>query len=101
MPIYEYVCGACGHEFDQLVKMSAPDPACVQCGGSVRKKVSAAGFILKGGGWYKDHYGLKKSSGSSESSGSSSSSASAPASTGGASGGTGSTGGGSSSPAGA
>jgi putative FmdB family regulatory protein len=101
MPIYEYVCGACGHEFDQLVKMSAPDPACVQCGGVVRKKVSAAGFILKGGGWYKDHYGLKKSGGSGESTGGSSPAPSAPASTGGSTGGTGSTGGGSSSPAGA
>lgn len=69
MPIYEYSCTACSHKFDQLVKMSAPDPACPECGKETRKLVSAAGFILKGGGWYKDHYGLKKSSGGSESSG--------------------------------
>lgn len=61
MPIYEYACPACGHAFEKLVKMNAAPPACPECGhGEVEKKVSAAGFILKGGGWYKDHYGLKK-----------------------------------------
>lgn len=67
MPIYEYGCPECGHVFEKLVKLNAAPPACPECGHDpVEKKVSAAGFILKGSGWYKDHYGLKKNSGSSE-----------------------------------
>ena len=66
MPIYEFVCERCGAKFDQLMSMSDPTPSCPQCSGDqVRKLVSAAGFVLKGGGWYKDHYGLKGSSSSS------------------------------------
>jgi len=81
MPIYEYACKECGHEFERLVKMSAQPPPCPECGAEVRKKVSASGFILKGGGWYKDHYGLKPaSSGSEGSKGSDSSSESKSAS---------------------
>jgi putative FmdB family regulatory protein len=64
MPIYEYQCPACGHQFEQMVKMNAPTPPCPQCAGTdVRKLVSASGFILNGGGWYKDHYGLKSGGG--------------------------------------
>jgi putative FmdB family regulatory protein len=63
MPIYEYRCESCGHEFERLVKISAPTPDCPECGaGPARKKVSASSFVLQGGGWYRDHYGLKKSS---------------------------------------
>lgn len=63
MPIYEYQCPSCGHDFEQMVKMDAPMPPCPQCQGTdVKKKVSASGFILQGGGWYKDHYGLKSGS---------------------------------------
>jgi putative FmdB family regulatory protein len=54
MPIYEYRCSACGHELEILQKMS--DKAltdCPSCGKStLLKKVSAAGFQLKGSGWY-------------------------------------------------
>lgn len=63
MPIYEYQCSACGEGFEKLVKVRAPAPPCPECGSEdVKKQVSAAGFILKGGGWYKDHYGLKSGS---------------------------------------
>jgi putative FmdB family regulatory protein len=81
MPIYEYACSSCGKEFEELVGINDPAPGCPACQGrEVRKKVSASAFVLKGGGWYKDHYGLKGSSSSSSSeSGSSSSSASTPA----------------------
>lgn len=74
MPIYEYECPSCGERFERLVKMSDPIPGCPACSGTeVRKLVSAAAFVLKGGGWYKDHYGLKSSpSEGSKSSGSSS-----------------------------
>jgi putative FmdB family regulatory protein len=73
MPIYEYECPGCSHRFEQLVRIGAEAPPCPQCASQeVRKRISASGFILKGGGWYKDHYGLKSSSGaSSESSGAS------------------------------
>ncbi len=54
MPIYEYQCAACGHQFDKLQKMS--DSAlieCPECGKpQLQKLVSAAGFHLKGTGWY-------------------------------------------------
>lgn len=72
MPIYEYRCPDCGHQFEALQKMSDDPltdcPACSQH--NVKKLISRSAFLLKGGGWYKDHYGLK-SSGSSDSSGSS------------------------------
>ena len=63
MPIYGYQCQACGHEFEVMQKMSDPAPAgCPSCGkGEVRKLLSAAGFQLKGNGWYaSDFKGSKK-----------------------------------------
>lgn len=61
MPIYEFACRACGHQFERMQKVSDPLPElCPTCGAAeVRKLVSATAFVLKGGGWYKDHYGLK------------------------------------------
>ncbi|MCB9746344.1 MAG: zinc ribbon domain-containing protein [Alphaproteobacteria bacterium] len=78
MPIYEYRCPDCGHEFEQMRSMSAPPlTECPQCAqNNVRKLISRTSFQLKGGGWYSDHYGLK--GGSSTSSDSSSSASSAP-----------------------
>lgn len=77
MPIYEYACSTCGHRFEQLMRIGADAPPCPACSATdVRRLISSSGFILKGGGWYKDHYGLKSSSDSS-SSGSSGSSSSA------------------------
>ena len=68
MPIYEYECTSCMYRFEKLVRIGADAPPCPECEASeVRKLVSASGFILKGGGWYKDHYGLKSSGGKSES----------------------------------
>ena len=54
MPIYEYRCSSCGHEKEVLQKMSdAPLAECPACGkSSFRKLISAAGFQLKGSGWY-------------------------------------------------
>jgi putative FmdB family regulatory protein len=54
MPIYEYRCGACGWQQEILQKMSdAPLKDCPECGKpSVTKMVTAAGFQLKGSGWY-------------------------------------------------
>jgi putative FmdB family regulatory protein len=54
MPIYEYRCGACGHELEVLQKISdQPLTDCPSCGkAALAKLVSAAGFQLKGSGWY-------------------------------------------------
>lgn len=54
MPIYAYRCEACGFEKDALQKLSdAPLTQCPSCGqASFAKQVTAAGFQLKGSGWY-------------------------------------------------
>lgn len=77
MPFYEYRCEACGHELEALQKMS-DDPlvSCPACNeDKLKKRISAAGFRLKGSGWYETDFksGKKKNIASSESSGSASS----------------------------
>jgi putative FmdB family regulatory protein len=54
MPIYAYKCGSCGHEKDVLQKLSdAPLTVCPSCGAAAfGKQLTAAGFQLKGSGWY-------------------------------------------------
>ena len=54
MPIYAYKCGSCGHAKDVLQKLSdTPLTVCPACGAeSFAKQVTAAGFQLKGSGWY-------------------------------------------------
>ncbi|MFT4242874.1 MAG: zinc ribbon domain-containing protein [Acidovorax sp.] len=54
MPIYAYKCGSCGHAKDVLQKISdAPLTLCPACGAETfSKQVTAAGFQLKGSGWY-------------------------------------------------
>ncbi len=54
MPIYAYKCESCGHAKDVLQKISdAPLTDCPACGASsFRKQITAAGFQLKGSGWY-------------------------------------------------
>ena len=54
MPIYEYRCTACGHELEALQKITeSPLTSCPSCRAeTLTKLVSAAGFQLKGSGWY-------------------------------------------------
>lgn len=54
MPIYAYKCSACGHAQDVLQKISDPLlTTCPECGqDAFAKQVTAAGFQLKGSGWY-------------------------------------------------
>ena len=58
MPLYEYRCDDCEHEFEALQKMSDEPlvhcPACDEA--TLRKLVSAAGFRLKGDGWYETDF---------------------------------------------
>ena len=64
MPIYEYECKACGHEMEAIQKMS--DAKLTDCPVCEKKElvklISAAGFRLKGGGWYETDFksGSKK-----------------------------------------
>ena len=65
MPIYAYRCASCGHAKDVLQKLSdAPLTVCPACGAaSFAKQVTAAGFQLKGSGWYATDFkgnGAKK-----------------------------------------
>lgn len=62
MPIYEYQCQACGEQLDKLQKMNdAPLVTCPVCQKeSLIKKISAAGFRLKGTGWYATDFKDKK-----------------------------------------
>ncbi len=58
MPIYEYECVSCGKRFDQLQRLSDPDPTdCPTCGApQLKRAVTAASFRLKGGGWYETDF---------------------------------------------
>lgn len=58
MPIYEYVCNECGHDFEALQKMSdAPLQDCPACEKSaLKKKISAPSFRLSGSGWYETDF---------------------------------------------
>ncbi|HYW92033.1 MAG TPA: zinc ribbon domain-containing protein [Gammaproteobacteria bacterium] len=58
MPIYEYECQACGHRLEAL-QMLSEDPLrdCPECGRpELRRLISAAGFRLKGSGWYETDF---------------------------------------------
>lgn len=82
MPIYEYVCSACEAAHEALQKISdEPLTLCPKCGKeALKKKVSAAAFRLKGGGWYETDF---KKSGQKNLAGESSSQASSGSSSGG------------------
>ena len=82
MPIYEYECEACSHKLEKLQKIAdEPLRVCPECKqASLNKLISAAGFRLKGGGWYETDYktgNRKNVSGDTPDSGASSDSAGA------------------------
>lgn len=86
MPIYAYKCESCGHEKDVLQRLSEPlltdCPACSQP--TFKKQLTAAGFQLKGSGWYATDF---KNSGSKAPAAASESAAEKPAETAAAGGG--------------
>ena len=60
MPVYEYRCKKCGHQFERVQKMSEPPVRrCEQCGGVVVKLISSSGIMFKGSGWYVTDYSQK------------------------------------------
>ena len=75
MPVYEYLCEKCGHEFEREQRITAdPIKTCPECRSRrVKKLISQTSFVLKGGGWYSDLYSSssdKKNEKSSKDSGS-------------------------------
>lgn len=64
MPIYEYQCQSCGKRTELLQRMDDPPLAtCPECGGEVKKLISAPAVQFKGSGWYVTDYAGKGSSG--------------------------------------
>jgi putative FmdB family regulatory protein len=62
MPIYEYACDKCGHEFEREQRITDdPVKTCPSCKAKkVRRLISRTAFVLKGGGWYSDLYSSAK-----------------------------------------
>ena len=64
MPFYEYRCGKCAHEFEQMQRITDPPVhKCPKCGKkAVERLISRTSFVLKGSGWYATDYGRSSSS---------------------------------------
>ncbi len=69
MPVYEYACEKCGHEFERQQRITEdPVKTCPVCKAKkVRRLISRTAFVLKGGGWYSDLYSSSKPSADAES----------------------------------
>lgn len=60
MPLYEYQCEKCKHQFERIQKFSDPPvKKCPQCGGPVHQLLSAPAVQFKGSGWYVTDYARK------------------------------------------
>lgn len=68
MPVYEYECKGCGHEFEREQRITdKPVKKCPECGAMKAKRlISRTSFVLKGGGWYNDLYASPKPSGAKQ-----------------------------------
>jgi putative FmdB family regulatory protein len=63
MPLYEYLCESCGRRSEALQRLDeAPLTTCSECGGPLRKLLSAPAFQFKGSGWYLTDYARKSGS---------------------------------------
>jgi putative FmdB family regulatory protein len=76
MPLYEYQCESCNHQFEKIVKYSDPPiDTCPKCGkGPVRKLFSSPAIQFKGSGWYITDYAKKPSTDAGQTGGGTSSS---------------------------
>ena len=64
MPLYEYRCKSCGHQFEKIQSFSAPEEKeCPQCHAEVERLLSAPAIQFKGSGWYVTDYANKSSAG--------------------------------------
>ena len=76
MPLYEYRCTQCGHQFEKIQSFSStPEAVCPLCKGALERPLTAPAFNFKGAGWYVNDYASKPSSGSGKASGEASSTA--------------------------
>ena len=58
MPLYEYECFVCGHDFERIRKVAdASSVSCPECGGKVRRLLGVPALQFKGSGWYVTDYG--------------------------------------------
>ena len=70
MPLYEYKCVKCGHRFEKIENVGAPElKKCPQCGGRAERQLAAPAIQFKGSGWYVTDYAAKSPATSSESAG--------------------------------
>ena len=77
MPTYEYGCPSCGHQWEEVQRITEPaTEKCPKCAAMTAHRLISGGtnFILKGGGWYSDLYSSSKSSSNNSGSNGSSSS---------------------------
>lgn len=83
MPLYEYRCKQCGHQFEKIQSFSAPDlTECPVCKGELERLISAPAIQFKGAGWYVNDYagkGSKPATSAAKPAGESSSSSDKPA----------------------
>jgi putative FmdB family regulatory protein len=78
VPLYEYRCKQCGHQFEKIQSFSAPElKECPVCQGEVERLLSAPAIQFKGAGWYVNDYAGKNGSSKPKSSSSGDSSSSA------------------------
>lgn len=57
MPLFEFCCAVCGHEFELFQRYSSGSTErCALCGGATERKVSKSSFVLEGKGWASDGY---------------------------------------------
>jgi putative FmdB family regulatory protein len=62
LPLYEYKCAKCAHQFEKIEKHDAPTTQkCPKCGAKAERMISAAGIQFKGSGWYVTDYKGKNS----------------------------------------
>jgi putative FmdB family regulatory protein len=67
MPLYEYKCEKCGHQFEKIQKFSDKMvKKCPECGGRVEQMISAPAVQFKGSGWYVTDYANKSHAPSSD-----------------------------------
>ena len=59
MPLYEYECSACKHRLEKIQKAGARPPRCPECGGTMKRLLSAPAIQFKGSGWYITDYARK------------------------------------------
>lgn len=64
MPLYEYKCAKCGHRFEKIESVGAPETKkCPKCGGKAERLLAAPAIQFKGSGWYVTDYAGKKPAG--------------------------------------